>query len=263
MRDSHSPQPAPSIITDSDIRIEDAPSRTPSISEIRAIANRTGDLPVEIPSRLPTRTKRLTQNRHAETSVYPLLETNVDISVMEFSQEKIPATKSALSVGKHGNETPFVHHTTVQGYVEGLIQRNGYDNFVEYSTTVEKVEKLKDGKTWRLFLRREQGEDDYWWYEDFDAVLVANGHYTVPWVPEIAGLEDFARKYPGSVEHSKGYRGPDRYRGKVSLRLGCEEDAVVKFAIESSCCRGLGLRYGYRSRPDSSRATTSPCSGPG
>ena len=66
----------------------------------------------------------------------------------------------------------------------------------------------------------ERSGKDYWWHEDFDAVLVANGHYTVPWIPEIPGLQEFATKYPGKVEHSKGYRGPEKYRGKVST-LGC------------------------------------------
>jgi cation diffusion facilitator CzcD-associated flavoprotein CzcO len=135
---------------------------------------------------------------------------------MEFSQEEIEKTTSALSITKHGKDTPFRHHSTVQKYIQELLERNGYEKFVEYSTTVEKVEKLNDGSTWRLYLRREEENgQDYWWFEDFDAVLVANGHYTVPYIPEIKGLEEYAERYPGSVEHSKGYRGPEKYRGKV------------------------------------------------
>lgn len=59
------------------------------------------------------------------------------------------------------------------------------------------------------------GQFDYWWTETFDAIIVASGHYTVPYVPHIKGLAEFAQTYPGSVEHTKGFRGVDRYRGKV------------------------------------------------
>ena len=137
---------------------------------------------------------------------------------MEFSQEKIPKTRSKLSISKHGHDTPFAHHSVVQEYIQNLVNRNGYDKYVEYNTTVEKIEKLDDGKTWRVYLRKEElTGTDYWWFEDFDAVLVANGHYTVPWIPDIPGLQKFAAKYPGAVEHSKGYRGPEKYRGKASV----------------------------------------------
>ena len=166
---------------------------------------------------MPKYTERQSQYRHAETSVYPHLETNIDSKVMEYSTELIEETKSPLSIQRHGNDTPFRHHSTIQKYVEGLLDRNGYQDLVEYNTTVEKVEKLTEKGPWRVTLRREEPDRnrDYWWSEDFDAVLVANGHYTVPFIPIIDGLAEFAKAYPGSVEHSKGYRGPEKYRGKV------------------------------------------------
>ena len=98
------------------------------------------DNPAKIPDGLPRYTDRSDQHRHAETSVYPLLETNVDAAVMEFSKEPIPQTRSTLSVKRHGPDTPFRHHTTIQRYVENLLVRNNYQNLVEYNTTVEKVE---------------------------------------------------------------------------------------------------------------------------
>ena len=58
-------------------------------------------------------------------------------------------------------------------------------------------------------------KSDYWWSEEYDAVVVASGHYAVPFIPVIPGLKEFAARYPGSVEHTKYYRGPEKYRGKV------------------------------------------------
>jgi len=54
----------------------------------------------------------------------------------------------------------------------------------------------------------------------YDAVVVANGHYTVPSVPEIDGLEAWNKDYPGAVIHSKAYRKPEEYTGKKVLVIG-------------------------------------------
>jgi hypothetical protein len=50
----------------------------------------------------------------------------------------------------------------------------------------------------------------------FDAVVVASGHYHAPRIPNITGLADIKRLWPSRVLHSKGYRRPDSYAGKVS-----------------------------------------------
>jgi cation diffusion facilitator CzcD-associated flavoprotein CzcO len=163
---------------------------------------------------LPAQTPKQNTNRYAETSVYPYLETNVDARTMEFSQEPISAHRSQRSIGFHGPDTPFRPHEVIRQYVEGLVNRNGYEDLIEYNTTVERATK-KDGK-WELVLRKSGGVTDYWWTESFDALVVANGHYTVPYFPPIDGLKEFEKKHPGSVEHSKAYRGREKYRGKVS-----------------------------------------------
>ena len=132
---------------------------------------------------------------------------------MEFSQEPIPDKKSSLSVQRHGIDTPFRHHAVVQQYIEDLVNRNDYQNLIEFKTTVERIER---DRTWRLILRKEVCNQDYWWAEDFDAVIDASGHYSVPFVPRIEGLPEFANAYPGAVEHTKSFRDPQKYKGKVS-----------------------------------------------
>jgi len=111
----------------------------------------------------------------------------------------------------------------MQQYVAGLVNRNGYEKLVSYNTAVELVEKVDD--EWRLVLRSEGTNEDEWWEERFDAVIVANGHYSVPYIPKIEGLEAFERARPGSVKHSKMYRGRDAYRGKVThTRIGSDRE---------------------------------------
>lgn len=137
---------------------------------------------------------------------------------MQYSQEPIPEVRSKASVALHGQDTPFRHHTVIQRYIESLLNRKGYSRLVEYSTTVENAEKRTTDGKWVLTLRKQVPglEKDYWWQEEFDALVVATGHYSVPYVPVIKGLKEFAAEVPGSVLHTKGFREPETYRGKVS-----------------------------------------------
>ena len=45
----------------------------------------------------------------------------------------------------------------------------------------------------------------------FDAVVVANGHYHEPNLPEVPGMDAF----PGLQLHSHNYRYPERFAGQV------------------------------------------------
>lgn len=191
----------------------------PHLTNLSALAARTADPPLPIPERLPAQTPPSSQPRFTESSIYPYLETNVDDVAMSFTgggPESIPTRRSAWSVRMHGPETPFRHWEVLRAYVTALWRRRGYDGLVSYGTTVERAEKV--GAEWLVTLRGPgAGALDRWWTETFDAVVVASGHFNVPWLPEVEGLEEFERVRPGSVLHSKMFRGRDDYRGKVSL----------------------------------------------
>ncbi|KAK4458620.1 hypothetical protein QBC42DRAFT_209919 [Cladorrhinum samala] len=195
-----------------------------TLTNFAALANRSADEPVPIPDALPAQAPKLDRPRFSESSVYPYLETNVDFSAMEFSQEPIPADKTKKSIALHGPQTPFRHWTVMQRYVKSLIQRHGYEDFVSYNTTVERVEKV--GDEWKVVLRKEGKEKDYWWVEYFDAVVVASGHYWVPYIPPVEGLEEFEKDRPGSVIHSKHFRGRDHFKGKRVVVVGASVSAA-------------------------------------
>ncbi len=185
----------------------------PAETNFDALAKRTADVPLPVPARLPASTPKSDQPRFTESSVYPYLETNIDSLPMEFSQEPIPSKQSQRSIELHGKDTPFRHWRVMRDYIAGLVDRNGYQDYVSYSTTVERAEKV-DGE-WQLTLRKEGKTQDYWWSEYFDAVIVATGHYSVPYIPAIPGLEQLQKLRPGSVVHSKHFRGNQLYKGKV------------------------------------------------
>jgi cation diffusion facilitator CzcD-associated flavoprotein CzcO len=184
------------------------------LSDFAALAAREADAPIQLPERLPAQMPKITKPRFEESSIYPYLETNVDSVPMAFSQEPIPEDRSKRSIALHGSETPFRHWTVIQKYIQSLVDRNGYQDLISYNTTVEKVEKV--GHEWKVTLRKDGVEKDYWWVEWFDAVIVASGHYSVPYVPSIDGLEQFEKSRPGSIIHSKHFRGNHYFKDKVS-----------------------------------------------
>lgn len=53
-------------------------------------------------------------------------------------------------------------------------------------------------------------------FSDFDAVMVCNGHYSVPKVPEVKNLDLF----PGLQMHSHEYRSPGVFKGLRVVVLG-------------------------------------------
>ncbi|CAI7678097.1 unnamed protein product [Penicillium pancosmium] len=202
----------------------------PQVVDFEGLAARTADAPLEIPSSLPCRTPASSQDRFTDSPVYPGLETNVDAGVMSYSQEPIPTVRSQWSIDRHGPETPFRHHSVIRGYVEDLFTKKGHHGLVQYNTTVEQAVKEPSTQKWILTIRRREMNEgtlsDYWWTEQFDAVVVASGHYAVPYIPAIPGLEEFSSKYPGSVEHTKHYRGPEKYGGKKVITVGASVSAA-------------------------------------
>ncbi|KAK3319463.1 hypothetical protein B0T19DRAFT_478607 [Cercophora scortea] len=208
-------------------------ARPQTLSGFASLADRTADGPVQIPGRLPAQTPKSDKPRFSESSVYPTLETNVDALPMEFSQEPISAERSARSISLHGPETPFRHWTILRDYIKGLVDRNGYEDLISYKTTVELVEKV--GHEWKVTLRKDGKDSDYWWVEWFDAVVVASGHYWVPYIPAIEGLEEFEKARPGSVLHSKHFRGNEWFKNKRVVVVGASvSGADIAFDLANS-----------------------------
>jgi len=51
---------------------------------------------------------------------------------------------------------------------------------------------------------------------EYDAVIVASGHYTVPFIPDITGIREWDKQNPGCISHSKFFRRPEDFKDKVN-----------------------------------------------
>ena len=84
---------------------------------------------------------------------------------------------------------PFVPHWVPKQYIENYFSWHKADSYLVLNTTVEDVSKVRASSDaasdrWKLTLRRFEPSRhvDVWWEEEFDAVIIANGHYSVPYV---------------------------------------------------------------------------------
>ena len=116
-------------------------------------------------------------------------------------------------------------HLRAYSSLHGLNSNDQPSDVTAYSTRVERA--IKEGSHWKLTLRHLKHLEESnsinatWWTEDFDAIVVATGPYDAPHVPDIDGLIEWSKVKAAddpsrwSVYHSRVYRRPQRYEGKV------------------------------------------------
>lgn len=194
------------------------PAAIPSLPDL--IAGNI-DHPVPIPTSFPTETPKSAQiNSHqlrfSDSAQHEHLHSNITPEIMSYTTEPFPATLSPRTLEKYGPGAPFRHREVIRQWIEDIFLKGGHDKFLELSTWVERAEKVNG--EWVLTLRKEgAGASDYWWQERFDALVVATGHYNVPWIPEVEGLLEWDRRGKGRVVHSKHFRRGEDFQGKVSF----------------------------------------------
>jgi cation diffusion facilitator CzcD-associated flavoprotein CzcO len=84
---------------------------------------------------------------------------------------------------------PFVPHWVPKQYIENYFSWHRTDSCLVLNTTVEYLSRISakgysNTDRWKLTLRKYDPARrvDIWWEETFDAVILANGHYSVPFV---------------------------------------------------------------------------------
>ncbi|KAM0274377.1 hypothetical protein ACHAQH_007914 [Verticillium albo-atrum] len=192
------------------------PAKIPSLRDL--IAGNI-DHAVPIPSQLPAETAKSEsinnhQVRFSDSALHEHLHSNIIPSIMSFTQEPFPDKLSERTLTKYGPRAPFRHREIVREWVQDIFVRDGNDKLLELNTTVERAVKTEAGE-WVVTLRKETPGKDYWWEERFDALVVASGHYNVPWIPDIPGLIEFDARFPGKILHSKHFRGSESFEGKL------------------------------------------------
>ncbi|KAK1756330.1 hypothetical protein QBC47DRAFT_460175 [Echria macrotheca] len=112
-------------------------------------------------------------------------------------------------------------------FIVDMAAAHGVDGVTRFRTRVDQVTKTPDGRGWEVRtveLQRNKRLVEH--REVFDFVVAASGHYSMPRIPPISGLEGWKSAFPARLSHSKQYRRPDRFRGRTVLVVGAGVSAM-------------------------------------
>ena len=136
--------------------------------------------------------------------MYDDLHANLPGTLMELADKKFPAGTWAFP------SRQAIRRFLVE-YAEDARK------LVLFRYQVESLAK-SDGGGWDVVARSLGGGETV--ERRFDAVVVANGHYTVPFIPEIPNIREFHSQHPEVIQHSKNYRRPEAFAGKKVVVVG-------------------------------------------
>ena len=142
--------------------------------------------------------------------MYEKLHANIQGTLMRFSDNPFPA-----------GGWVFPKRETIQDYL--LQYAQDVRDLVRFSFQVTKVSPSlphqQIGKEkWVLEARSTVTGEIV--SDTFDAVVVANGHYATPFIPDIRSAKDFQQAHPSVIIHSKQYRTPEAFRDKKVILVG-------------------------------------------
>lgn len=127
-------------------------------------------------------------------------------------------------------------------YIKGRVEKAGVRGWVRFNTPVRMV-------TWsdasqKFTVTAHDRANDHTYSEEFDHVVVASGHFSVPNVPYFEGFESFQ----GRVLHSHDFRDACEFTGKDVLIIGRSYSAED---VGSQCYKygAKSITTSYRSRP--------------
>jgi len=138
--------------------------------------------------------------------MYDHLNTNIPKGLMQYSdQDFLP--ESLL----------FPTREDVQDYL--IRYAEDVRHLIKFSTQVEDISLADDGRDgWNLLVRSTiTGKATNL---EYDAVVIASGHYSVPFIPSTPGIEAFRNAYPSIISHSKIYRSQHSFTNKKVIVVG-------------------------------------------
>ncbi|CAF1504967.1 unnamed protein product [Adineta ricciae] len=159
------------------------------------------------------------------SAMYKNLRTNIPCMAMQFSDFPFP------------NDPPeaYVDAKTVEDYLIAYAEKHQLLQYICLNTTVNSIDEtftvtytMKLNSASKLPPRSErqllEKTDDYAVYtEKFDAICVANGHYSEIYLPDdIPGFH--SHTFP--IIHSRSYRDPEHYRNFCVIVVGASHSGV-------------------------------------
>lgn len=127
-------------------------------------------------------------------------------------------------------------------YIKGRVDKSNVRQYINFCTAVRLVEYDKTRDKFRVTVK--DLRKDEMRTEEFDYVICATGHFSVPNVPEFPGFD----KFPGRVLHAHDFRDANEFVGKNVLLVGSSYSAED---IGTQCHKygAKSITFSYRTKP--------------
>ncbi|KAJ4249494.1 monooxygenase [Fusarium torreyae] len=171
--------------------------------------------------------------------MYENLHANIPKEVMNFSSQGFP---------EHAKLFP--ERTMIQDYL--IKYAEDVKHLIRFCQRVNRVTlRLQGGRDrWEVEVQSTINGDSIT-TRIFDAVVVANGHYSTPYIPDMKNLREFNEAYPGVITHSKQYRTPHPFRDSKVVVIGNGPSGLdIALQINQECRKPAILSVRHPTSPD-------------
>ena len=134
----------------------------------------------------------------------------------------------------------FPPREVLQNYILGRAEKSDVKKYVKFNTTVSSV--VDNGNGFDITYTNKK--DNTVHTDSFDKLIVATGHFSVPYIPEYEGMNSF----PGRIMHSHDFRDAEEFRNKNVVVLGSSYSAE-DVALQCYKYGAKTVTIGYRNNP--------------
>jgi len=169
------------------------------------------------------------------SSMYQNLWTNIPKECSEFVD---------YSYDKHFGQSliSFPPRTVIYDYIQGYAKQNNVLQYIRFNTVVRWISYSEDTKRFHVLVKDLKKDEMH--SEEFDYVIIATGHFSMPNLPYFDGIETFI----GRILHSHELRFVQDFADKHVLLIGNGASAedislqLYKYGAKS-------ITISYRTRP--------------
>ncbi len=166
-------------------------------------------------------------------SMYRYLWSNGPKECLEFAD---------YSFDEHFNQPipSFPPREVLYDYILGRAKKANIKKYIQFNTTV--TEAKFNGNQFEVAVLNKK--DNTISSSNYDYLIVASGHFSVPYIPEYTGMKSF----PGRILHGHDFRDAEEFRNKDVIVLGSSYSAE-DIALQCYKYGAKSVTIGYRHNP--------------
>ena len=134
----------------------------------------------------------------------------------------------------------FPPREVLYDYILGRAKKSNIKKYIKFNTTV--TQAIFNGNQFEISTLNKKNNTIT--SDNFDYLVVASGHFSVPYIPEYDGMKSF----PGRILHGHDFRDAEEFRNKDVVVLGSSYSAE-DIALQCYKYGAKSVTIGYRNNP--------------